>query len=467
MLLWPHLPVLGRLLRMARSTPPGSRAISARFDELLDREVRGTGPRIVKVAGTNGKGSVCAMLEACLVRDGLAVGMFTSPHLISPAERFRVNGRDVTLPALEAHAAEIERAVLAHVAAHGEGAMPSFFEMLVLIAARLFRESAVDVAIYEAGIGGYHDATSLLRGDVAAITSVALDHRDRLGPTAEAIAADKAGIATEGSDLVLGVDIPEGARRAIQADAASRGVTLHAVEPWAIRAEASDLSPARVEIPVGGSAIEATLPLLGDHQIDNLGTVAELARLLHERGALRDLRSLAGIEAARWAGRMDLREPLFAGGPRVLFDVAHNEHGIRALAASLDRRVPRERRALLYGASADKEHTLCLPHVPRLAGTVHLVSGFHRAESTATLAVSLPAGTVAAEHAGVAEGLRALLGPAAAGEERPELVIVTGSLYLVGAAMAELAEARGEGTLVHEARGEDAAEARDEVRRAT
>ncbi len=487
MVLWPHLPVLGRLLSSSRPTAPGTRAISARFAELLAREIAAgragresaevasrdpeggarTGAplpaaRVVKVTGTNGKGSVCAMLEACLLRDGHRVGLFTSPHLISPAERIRVNGEDVAPAALEARAIEVERAVAAHVAAHGEGATPSFFEVLVLVALRVFREAAASVAIFEAGVGGYNDPTSLLAADVAAITSVALDHRDRLGPTVESIAADKVGIATRGSDLVLGPGIPAAALRVIEAGAAARGVALHVATPSDIRAQIRGLAPVRVEIAAGTSVVEADLPLLGDHQIENLATAALLVRRLHERGVIRDVACLRGIEATRWAGRMDLRDPLVPGGPRVLFDVAHNEHGIAALASSLDRRVPRGRRAVLYGASADKEYRTCLPYVPRLAPEVHLAGGFHRAESTAVLAASLPAGCVAAEHDDVAAGLRALLrlDPGAIGEEvaRPEVVVVTGSLYLVGAAMEWLAAARGErGAMVEAVVGEGGA----------
>lgn len=443
MVMWPELPALSRRLHEARPTKAGSPAISARFADLLAQETRGFSPRVIKVTGTNGKGSVCSMLEACLLKDGLRVGLFTSPHLISPAERFRVDGRDVEPNVLEAHALCVERTVREHAARHGEAATPSFFEVLVLLAVRIFRDARVDIAIFEAGVGGSNDATSLLDGDLAAITSVALDHQDRLGSTVEAIARDKVGIASFGSDLVLGPSLPMDALRTIATSAAAHGLTLHPAQVEPIRAQNGGLLPARVGIDLdeADGPIEFDLPLLGDHQLHNLAVVVSLAKLLHARGALRDLRSLRGIETARWAGRMDLRPPLRDGGPSVLFDVAHNEHGIAALRESLDRRIELKKRVVLYGASADKDYRACLPWVPLLGREVYVVGGFYRAEDAALIASLLPPPCVARVFDGVADGMRKLLDSRLEGTD---LVVVTGSLYLTGEAMLALKQARSD-----------------------
>lgn len=463
MIQWPSLPGVSELLEAARSRTPGDRARggTAHFAELLHEEVRrGAAPRVVKVAGTNGKGSVCAMLEAALLRDGRRVGLFTSPHLVSPAERFRVGGRDVADGLLDRRAAAIGREVAAIVEARGEAWRPSFFELLVLVAVRLFREAEVDVAIFEAGVGGYNDATRFLREDLAVITSVALDHRDRLGDTVEEIAADKAGIASDGAVLVLGPGVGESARAVIERDAAGRGV--HIVEapglPDAVvsgdeeeeeegeegeeggRHGLVGLTPVRVSVPGERGAISVTLPLLGPHQVENLAVVVTALECLRNKGILRTRDSVLGVSGARWAGRMEV--VALPGGVTVILDVAHNEHGMAALARALWG-VPRSRRVVVYGASADKDFGACLRHLWRMGSEIHVVSGFHRAAGAGVIGEALrvdargiqEGGAEIVEHAELEGALDAVKGM------RGKVVVITGSVFLVGAARARLVTA--------------------------
>lgn len=447
MMEWPSLPGVSELLAMARGPSPGAggKGVSARFaDMLAELAPRGPASSVVKVAGTNGKGSVCAMLEVALLRDGRRVGLFTSPHLVSPAERFRVDGLDVAGEVLDRHAAAIAREVAATITARGEAWRPSFFEMLVLVSARIFREAGVEVAIYEAGVGGYNDATHLLAEDVAVITSVALDHQDRLGNTVEEIASDKAGIASDGAVLVLGPGVGEAARAVIERDAARRGVHLVEAPRLAgsqaaevgVRGSLAGLAAAQASVPGERGRVTVRLPLLGAHQVENLAVVVAALGCLRDKGIVRDRDCVVGVADARWAGRMEV----LAGdgdGPAVVLDVAHNEHGIAALAAALAG-VPWERRVIVYGASADKDFAACVPHLPAMGAEVHVVSGFHRAAPAEVIAAALRRAVAAreapriVEHAeldGALDAVRAMRG---------KVVVITGSVFLVGAARARL-----------------------------
>lgn len=164
-------------------------------------------PTTVKLTGTSGKGSVAAMLEAMLIADGLRVGTFTSPHLYDVTERIRLSGKNISPQALERFETESIAFFRAVQDALGPDRQPSFFEKFLILAFQAFAHHRVDVAIIEAGKGGYFDVVSQLSGAFAAITSVGFDHIDELGSTLEAIAHDKAGIASDHAHLVLGPNI--------------------------------------------------------------------------------------------------------------------------------------------------------------------------------------------------------------------------------------------------------------------
>jgi dihydrofolate synthase/folylpolyglutamate synthase len=412
---------------------------TSRFVALLRESRETTLPYLtLKVTGTNGKGSVCAMLEACLRRAGLSVGLFTSPHLWLVTERFRVNGRDVEWSVFERHAADVERQVRAFAARRGDDDRPSFFEVLLLVALRLFREQHVDVAIFEGGVGGYNDVVSLLPGVMSMITNVALDHQDRLGGSLESIAADKAGMASDGSVLVLGPGIAPSLCAVIGEDAARRDVGIVEASFAGLRTTQRGARPTRVEIDDHEGTIAFDMPLLGGHQIENLATVVSAIRVLVRAGVVRKTSCLDGIEHVRWAGRTEL---LREGTRRFLLDVAHNEDGIRALAACLDDLAPPDERVLLYGAGAKKDYPACLPHLPRIAPTIYLVDGFYGAESARSIASQLPSAcTCAGVFPSPAAALDALRDRAEGG-----ILIATGSVFLVGEIRHHLQPHPGEG----------------------
>lgn len=356
----------------------------------------------VHVAGTNGKGSTSAMLESIARAAGLRTGLYTSPHLVRFVERIRVDGA----PAEDAaFASALHDALLF-------GPELSFFEVATLAAFLVFARARLDLAVVEVGLGGRLDATNVLPSPRAgAITRIALDHEAMLGSTLEEIAREKAGIAKAGMPVVLGPldgSVREAAAATIEA---AGGVVL----PWA---------------PEEAIASDAALGLEGLHQRENARVAWAVADVL---GLPPEARA-RGLAAVRWPGRLErLDVPLERGselaGPWLL-DGAHNPDGaealVRALASS-----PVAPRALVFGALADKPWPSMLDALrPLDVPRVYVAPGGRAPAEPEALAAVLP-GTPARS---LREGLA--FARAAAGANG--LVVVSGSLYLVGAARALL-----------------------------
>lgn len=371
----------------------------------------------VHVAGSNGKGSVCAMVESIARHAGLRTGLYTSPHLCRIAERIRVDGEPVDDATLEAALARVLSA----------GPDLTFFELLTAAAFLVFREAKVDVAVIEVGLGGRLDATNVLDAPLAtAVTSIALEHTALLGDTLGAIGREKAGIVKRGAPLVLGLLDAE-ADAAIASEAAARdagpitrvGRDVHVT--WRADGEVSIARAAGR----GADAITTRLGLRGPHQAENAATACALAFAIAPRFPGLERAIARGLEAATWPGRL---ERLDHGGVRVVLDCAHNAHGARALVAALgsgpDALDP-ARTTLVFGALADKAWAEMLALVAPLAER---------------RIYAPPKGRVAAapeELAALAPGERADDGPEAveralAASRAGDTVLVTGSIYLVG-----------------------------------
>ncbi|MCS6798573.1 MAG: bifunctional folylpolyglutamate synthase/dihydrofolate synthase [Myxococcota bacterium] len=350
--------------------------------------------RVVHVAGTNGKGSVCAMVERALREAGLRTGLYTSPHLHRFAERIRIDGRPVA-------ARRIARVVGELV---GDPVIErlTFFERATLLAFELFAEAAVDVAVLETGLGGRLDATNVVpRPLVTAITRIALDHERWLGHTIGAIAREKAGILKPGVPLVSGVRDPVAAR-VIERRARALGVPVIVASP-------------RDDDP------QPRLP--GAHQRDN----AAVARAILEVLGIPRKAIARGIRLARWPGRLER----IGRRPAVWLDAAHNPDGCKALASFLSTRRRPPRRVLLFGAMADKNVRAMLAElVPHCDQVVYAAPKTPRALSPAQLASVHPG--VQARSVGAALRLaRRMAGPS--GE-----VVVAGSIFTLAEARAAL-----------------------------
>lgn len=382
----------------------------------------------VHVAGTNGKGSVTAMVHAGLVAAGVRAARFISPHLVDLAERFVIGGQQVG-------AADLERAVNDVLdCADGLKASgvlpvhPTFFEATTAVAFELFRRAHVDIAIVEVGLGGRFDSTNVVPARIGAITSVGLDHQDLLGDTLEAIAFEKAGIIKPGMTVVTGALAGE-AHTAVAAVAHDREALL--VEAASGTRVQGELRAGRgvisIETPDGRYG-PLTLALRGEHQIHNALVAVRLLEAVHHAGVRVPPDAIEhGLTHVEWPGRLELID--LPGGPHILLDAAHNVDGAAALAGYLERWHP-ERPTLVIGVMRDKD-------VPGIVGAL-LPAVSSVVATAADTPRALPARELAARiaAAGADVPVRVQPDPVAAVEEAMtagRTVCVTGSMYLVGA----------------------------------
>ncbi len=381
----------------------------------------------VLVAGTNGKGSVCAMLAEALRRNGLRTGLYTSPHLVRVEERIRIDGAPVPSRTfgrlLERARGEVERLV-----ADGKlSASPTYFEVLTAAALLHFAERRVDIAVLEVGMGGRFDATNAVTPLVSVITTIALDHQEHLGRTLAEIAFEKAGIIKPDVPVVCGVPRGGDAYRVIRRRARELGAPFLGVwDGGALKTERM-AQGYRFAWRRGGRSVTFSPGLAGRHQGANAAIALAAADAL--RRAWRPLdekKLLAGIEHASWEGRLEAvsRRPL------VLLDGAHNPEGAAALAAYL-REIVRRPVILVFGVMKDKDARTMARSLFPLAQTVILTSA-PLARSATPADLKAAAGDLARE--------KVLLEPRPGRAVRLALrqsggavpVVVAGSLYLVG-----------------------------------
>jgi dihydrofolate synthase/folylpolyglutamate synthase len=369
----------------------------------------------IHIAGTNGKGSVTAMIDAALRAAGYHSARYTSPHLLDITERFVIDGQPVTAAAFTA-AAEKIRAAAEHLVDAGVlPAPPTFFEATTAIAFELFRQAAVDVAVIEVGLGGRLDATNIVRPIATAITSIALDHEQYLGRTLEAIAREKAGIIKPAVPVVVGAMAPE-ARAVIDAVAAEQGAPIVRADDEAAMAAYRDVK----------------LALPGRHQAANAAVAVRLLETLPARGfAVSREAIVAGLERVSWPGRLEARR--WPDGRELLLDAAHNPDGAAALAAFLHE--DGVRRPIVFAAMRDKDvHGMLRALAPVAESLVVTRASNPRAATPSELAAA--ARSVAPDlHVVVAPDVSAAL--AAAWSLGPRIV-AAGSIFLLADVLNEI-----------------------------
>jgi len=290
----------------------------------------------ILIAGTNGKGSVTAMVETALRAAGHRTGRYTSPHLVRLEERFVIGGSEVATDVLADTAARVQRVIEALVASQTLEALPTFFECTTAIAFELFRDAGVQVAVLEVGLGGRLDATNIVSPIAGAIVSIDFDHQAQLGDSLASIAAEKAGIARNGIPIVCG-QMPAEARQVIATICRERGAIM-------IDADRDERVAARV-------AAAQPLALPGRHQVANAAVAVRLLDALNEQAIQVDASAIvAGLSETRWPGRL---ESFNVQGCMVLLDAAHNPAGARALAEYVRELAP-DGVTLVFGAMKDK-----------------------------------------------------------------------------------------------------------------
>ena len=308
---------------------------------------------VVHVAGTNGKGSVCAMIESILRASGLRTGLYTSPHLIRFNERMRVMGEAITDAEL-ADLFELIEPCADRIQRDLGGREVTFFELTTALAFEHFRRKRVQVAVVEVGMGGRLDATNVVLPLVSVITRISLEHTQYLGSTLAAIAGEKAGIIKAGRPVVCGAMADE-AREVMRATAANRGAPLvDATERVNVRRVSQGLEGQKVTISGADADYgTVTLRMLGKHQLENCATVVAAVEALadHSPIVIPAATLKAGLEAAEWAGRLQV----LSMDPPVLLDGAHNPDGARALAVALKELRGKRKVGLVWGMCNDKD----------------------------------------------------------------------------------------------------------------
>lgn len=365
------------------------------------------------VAGTNGKGSACAMASACLATR-YRTGLYTSPHLERVNERWRVNERDVDDDTLGRRIAEVVEVL-------GEDHELTYFELGTLVAFHHFAEAGVELAVLETGLGGRLDATTACAPRVTAITPIAFDHMEYLGTTLTAIAGEKAGIVREGVPLVCSAQ-PAEALTVVARTAAERRA------PLALEGRDFHARLAHGRLAYEGRALRLEglpLPLAGAHQVQNAGVALACLEALGGQGFPLTPEEIArGLAATRWPGRLER----FDGPPPVLLDGAHNPAGVATLIAALPELAGGRPVHLVFGVLGDKDSEPMMRALfPRCASVALTPLPSPRSRAPAEYAeLARTLGPEVSVHGSPADAL-------AAARAHPDgLVLVAGSLVLVG-----------------------------------
>lgn len=398
----------------------GHRNVLALLDALgVDMAAPGS-PKVVHVAGTNGKGSTCAMLAAVLAAAGFKVGLYTSPFLQHYQERIRIGGVPLTDDLMVKYGNPLVEAARA-LETRGDFVTP--FEMGTALALAAFWGEACDFAVIEVGMGGRLDPTNIVRPCVCAITAIGLDHMGFLGDTLEAIAGEKAGIIKPGVPVVC-YPAEEGVQHVFAETAARLNAPLTQLDESAILRAEGDAYGSVVTYQLGRTWPDMRVGLPGQYQQRNAMTVLALVETLTAQGvSIPEEAVRKGIAEAVWPARLE-----WAGN--VLIDGAHNPQGVDALVQYVDNFLPGRRRVLLTGVLSDKLQNEMLGQMVHIAREIVTVTpDTPRAMAAAEYAAHLNVlGAEAVPAETLEEGLA--LAQAKAGPEG--VVIAAGSLYFAG-----------------------------------
>jgi len=413
----------------------------------------------VLVAGTNGKGSTAATLASILKASGLKTGLYTSPHLIQINERIRLNGQaigDDDFAMLHGVVDQTaERLVRdGHLPWH-----PSFFEMLTAMAFEYFARNRPDMVVLEVGMGGRLDATNVVNPSLSIITDIALDHQKYLGETIGEIAREKAGIIRPGGVVVTLPQLPEAndviGNAILDADARAVNAVPYVppVSPGSVSSLSSDVDGGggkgsirnRYPLEVMGTRIMVDSPLVGRHQLRNLALAIAAAEELHnqqlhnkELGQITPATIEQGIRDTKWPGRFQVLSRT-TNNPEYVFDVAHNPAGAWALRSTLSAAYPNSEKArnltLVFGVMRDKAVQEITEILFPVAEHV-IVTHANNPRSATAQEIRQAAGRIA-DSTNIEEAIDVVSAMARAGEIAGigGIIVVTGSIYIVGEAM--------------------------------
>ena len=394
------------------------------------------GIKIIHVAGTNGKGSVCAYLNAMLLAGGKKTGLFTSPHLVRINERFQINGEDVSDEQFLNAFLKVEKAAKEYEA-EGEG-HPSYFETLFLMGMLIFKEAGVEYLVMETGLGGRLDATNVVEKPLACIiTSISRDHTEYLGDTLEAIAGEKAGIIKAGVPVIYDASQP-GPASVIAAKAKEMGSPAWPMEPsfYEMKTQSREGITFTFAHP-GGEKAELAIPYVAKYQMMNASLAFYMMHILQDVHDIPKNVLAEGLSKIKWPCRMEM------AAPGVIIDGAHNEDGIAQFVSTAGYFAKENEITILFTAVADK-------HYHEMIGEI--CEGIHPSHVVATQIDGsrvVPAEVLAEDFrkAGCTDVCaEPEIGAAyekALGKKGSGMLFCVGSLYLAGELKAYLAKRNG------------------------
>lgn len=394
------------------------------------------GIKIIHVAGTNGKGSVCAYLNAMLLAGGKKTGLFTSPHLVRINERFQINGEDVSDEQFLDAFLKVEK-VAKEYEAEGEG-HPSYFETLFLMGMLIFKEAGVEYLVMETGLGGRLDATNVVEKPLACIiTSISRDHTEYLGDTLEAIAGEKAGIIKAGVPVIYDASQP-GPASVIAAKAKEMGSPAWPMEPsfYEMKTQSREGITFTFAYP-GGEKAELAIPYVAKYQMMNASLAFYMMHILQDVHDIPKNVLAEGLSKIKWPCRMEM------AAPGVIIDGAHNEDGIAQFVSTAGYFAKENEITILFTAVADK-------HYHEMIGEI--CEGIHPSHVVATQIDGsrvVPAEVLAEDFrkAGCTDVCaEPEIGAAyekALGKKGSGMLFCVGSLYLAGELKAYLAKRNG------------------------
>ena len=394
------------------------------------------GIKIIHVAGTNGKGSVCAYLNAMLLAGGKKTGLFTSPHLVRINERFQINGEDVSDEQFLNAFLKVEKAAKEYEA-EGEG-HPSYFETLFLMGMLIFKEAGVEYLVMETGLGGRLDATNVVEKPLACIiTSISRDHTEYLGDTLEAIAGEKAGIIKAGVPVIYDASQP-GPASVIAAKAKEMGSPAWPMEPsfYEMKTQSREGITFTFAYP-GGEKAQLAIPYVAKYQMMNASLAFYTMHILQDVHDIPKNVLAEGLSKIKWPCRMEM------AAPGVIIDGAHNEDGIAQFVSTAGYFAKENEITILFTAVADK-------HYHEMIGEI--CEGIHPSHVVATQIDGsrvVPAEVLAEDFrkAGCTDVCaEPEIGAAyekALGKKGSGMLFCVGSLYLAGELKAYLAKRNG------------------------
>jgi dihydrofolate synthase/folylpolyglutamate synthase len=366
--------------------------------------------KTIHVAGSNGKGSTCQFISTILIQSGYKTGFYSSPHLVEPTERIKINGKDISKKEFSKLARKVKKII------DSNKIKPNYFEAITLMAFIYFEKQKIDYLVAEVGMGGRLDATNVLKGIVCAITSISLEHTQYLGNTIEKIALEKAGIIKKDSIVVVGKN-NLGLKTILQ-KAKNNNCKVFVVEWKKVKSNLSG-NEFSLEKPVKIKGLKTKL--IGSYQIENAAIATACAIALREKGAKIPVKAIrAGLKKTFWPGRIQV----IMKKPKVIIDASHNPDGWKKLFESI-KMFKFKKLTMVFGVLDDKDIKSSIPKIKKADNLILTKPDSNRAKNPFELRQEIGFGLVEPNPK------KAIIS-ALKKTDKKSLLLITGSIYLIG-----------------------------------